>query len=157
MRSFIPLSLLSLLQVSSTFAVRFPFRVRTDPALRPRHDLHARANGSEGIKVTNTQNVQYIGNISLGGSQFDVVLDTGRLATLPSQLTGGLGPDRSCFLHSSDLWVAGTVPNSQDTGTSVTLSYAIGQANGEQCSARVLQYHHSCASFIFQVISTLQL
>lgn len=85
MRSFIPLSLLSLLQITSVFAIRFPFRVRTDPVLRPRHDLHARANGSEGIVVKNTQNVQYIGNISLGGSEFNVVLDTGRSVTLLSQ------------------------------------------------------------------------
>lgn len=85
MRSFIPLSLLSLLHVSTTFAIRFPFHVRTDPALRPRHNLHSRANSSEGISVTNTQNVQYLGNISLGGSQFEVVLDTGRSATLLAQ------------------------------------------------------------------------
>lgn len=85
MRSFIPLSLLFLIQASSVFAIRFPFRARTDPVLRPRHDLHTRANGSEGITVKNTQNVQYIGNITLGGSDFNVVLDTGRSATLLSQ------------------------------------------------------------------------
>jgi hypothetical protein len=34
------------------------------------------------------------------------------------------------FVRSSDLWVTGAVPNSTDTGTAASISYAIGEASG---------------------------
>ncbi|THH20587.1 hypothetical protein EW146_g784 [Bondarzewia mesenterica] len=112
MLSLSSLSLI-LLQLCSAFAVRFPFHVRNVENTRAaRSSIFQRANSSSdstvGISIRNSANIQYIGNITLGGNPFNVVLDTG----------------------SSDLWVAGTVPNAQDLGKSVTLPYAIGKAAG---------------------------
>jgi hypothetical protein len=33
-------------------------------------------------------------------------------------------------MHSSDLWVTGSVPGTTDTGVGVQISYAVGQASG---------------------------
>jgi len=70
--------------------------------------LQGRADIS-GQAIANTHNAEYISNITLGGQSIAVMLDTG----------------------SSDLWVTGSVPGSTDTGKSVTLSYAVGQAAGD--------------------------
>lgn len=45
-------------------------------------------------------------------------------------------------VDSSDLWVTGSVPGAQDTGTSLTLSYAIGNAAGVSC----LHFSHTAFS-----------
>ncbi|ETW81523.1 aspartic peptidase, partial [Heterobasidion irregulare TC 32-1] len=58
--------------------------------------------------LNNGQNVNYYTNITLGGQDFSVLVDTG----------------------SSDLYVAGSVPNAKDTGTSTAVVYAIGSAQG---------------------------
>ncbi|KAA1469688.1 acid protease [Dentipellis sp. KUC8613] len=109
MLSLVPLSLLLLLDIHSAFAVRVPVQGFPTTTLDTRSQaLHRRAQVA-GIPIRNSQNVQYIGNITLGGAPFPVVLDTG----------------------SSDLWVAGNVPNTQDAGKkAIQLSYAIGQAKG---------------------------
>jgi len=103
MRSFIPLSLVLLLDLQLSEAVKFPFRVRYTHA-----SLTRRANSSS-INVANTFNAEYISNITLGGRTIPVLLDTG----------------------SSDLWVTGDVLNTVDTGKSEKLSYAVGTAAGD--------------------------
>ena len=79
MRLPLPLSLLPLLFLTlPADALRFPFRTRV---LHPNvHALIPRAdtNTTVGVSIRNSQNIQYIGNISLGGIDFNVVLDTGR-------------------------------------------------------------------------------
>ncbi|KAI0784762.1 acid protease [Abortiporus biennis] len=115
MRSQLPTSLVFLLFGFTSYAVNIPFTVRTNPF--PSH-LHARdantststASSSAAIApVHNTKNAEYIANITLGGRLIPVLLDTG----------------------SSDLWVTGDVPNTKDTGKSVSLSYAVGNAAGD--------------------------
>jgi hypothetical protein len=59
--------------------------------------------------VHNTHNAEYIANITLGGRQIPVLLDTG----------------------SSDLWVTGDVPSTNDLGKSVSVAYAVGTAAGD--------------------------
>jgi len=122
MLSLLPFSLLSLLiglNYSSSSgngvnAVRVPFQVRTtspfspNPSSLSRRSLVSRAPGSI-IPVHNTHNAEYISNITLGGRQIPVLLDTG----------------------SSDLWVTGDVPNAKDLGKSVSLNYAVGNAHGD--------------------------
>ncbi|KAI0304312.1 aspartic peptidase domain-containing protein [Multifurca ochricompacta] len=58
--------------------------------------------------LDNGQNLKYFTNITLGQTSFSVSIDTG----------------------SSDLWVAGNVPNSNDTGISTGVEYAIGAISG---------------------------
>jgi len=101
--SLIPLSLL--LNVYSAFAVKFSFDARF---VKHAGRLQGRASIS-GQPIANTHNAEYISNITLGGQNIPVMLDTG----------------------SSDLWVTGSVPGSTDTGKSATLSYAVGQAGGD--------------------------
>ncbi|KAG9227436.1 hypothetical protein PTI98_010962 [Pleurotus ostreatus] len=58
--------------------------------------------------LTNKGDVSYYTNITLGGAEFTVLIDTG----------------------STDLWVAGKVPESQDTGKASGVTYAIGEVKG---------------------------
>ncbi|KAF8555757.1 acid protease [Imleria badia] len=84
----------------SALAVSIPFSLR---------NLPRQSSSSSVIPVGNTQNAFYYSNITLGGRQVSVMLDTG----------------------SSDLWVTGSVPGAQNTGNSLTLSYAVGNAAGD--------------------------
>lgn len=52
--------------------------------------------------------ISYYTNLTLGGSSYTVLIDTG----------------------SSDLWVAGSVPGSNDTGKTTGVSYAVGAVEG---------------------------
>ncbi|KAN0127405.1 Aspartic peptidase domain containing protein, partial [Lactarius tabidus] len=63
--------------------------------------------------LDNGQNLRYLTNFTLGGNQYSASIDTG----------------------SSDLWVAGVVPNSNDTGVSTSVQYAIGAISGPIKSA----------------------
>jgi hypothetical protein len=110
-----PLSLLlTLFSVYPTFAIRLPFEARhaTSPSpstLNRRADVSGSSTtGDAGVPVANTHNVLYISNITLGGQNVRVLLDTG----------------------SSDLWVAEDIPQTKDTGHSLSLSYAVGRASG---------------------------
>ncbi|KAH0831986.1 aspartic peptidase domain-containing protein [Lanmaoa asiatica] len=94
----------------SALAVSIPFTVRTDVT---HHHLPRQSSTSGVVPVGNTQNAFYYTNITLGGRQISVMLDTG----------------------SSDLWVTGSVPGAQDTGKSLTLSYAVGNAAGNVYTA----------------------
>ncbi|KAI0301931.1 aspartic peptidase domain-containing protein [Multifurca ochricompacta] len=62
-------------------------------------------NSTSGLDIANGA---YNINITLGGNQYSVLIDTG----------------------SSDLWVAGTVPRATDTGASASIQYAVGAAAG---------------------------
>jgi hypothetical protein len=78
-----------------------------------------------GISIKNGGNVIYGADINLGGNNFSVVLDTGRHVyprSLPPFLTHPT--------LSSDLWVAGTVSNTNNTGKQVSVAYAVGNVNG---------------------------
>jgi hypothetical protein len=76
--------------------------------------------------LDNAQNLNYFTNITLGEKKFSVTIDTGRYAIFCfSSLVSGLQP-----LTSSDLWVAGNVPNSNDTGVSTGVQYAVGGVYG---------------------------
>ncbi|CAA7262971.1 unnamed protein product [Cyclocybe aegerita] len=104
MRSLIPLSLLLTVLDTPVHAAVFPFTVRFGhPAPS---SLHRRAP----VPIGNTGNAQYVSNITIGGVTLPVLLDTG----------------------SSDLWVhfPKEVPTMTDTGTEVSLSYAVGKATG---------------------------
>lgn len=102
---FIPFSLLFLvdLQIQLSAAKIIPFHVRYAQS----NSLARRANSS--IPLVNTFDAEYISNITIGGRTIPVLLDTG----------------------SSDLWVTGDVPGTQDLGKSVKLSYAVGTAAGD--------------------------
>lgn len=115
MNPIIPLSLLlAVLNLCpSSFATIVPFEVRVNTP--PSSSLSRRANSS--IPISNTGNAQYIGNITVGGVEARVMLDTG----------------------SSDLWVAfpGNQPSSNNLGKSINLAYAVGTASGDVHSASV--------------------
>ncbi|KAG5644773.1 hypothetical protein DXG03_007681 [Asterophora parasitica] len=102
MRSLVPLSLLFTI-LDATYAIKVPFEIRTGST--PSTQL---ARRSVNLPVANNGNAQYIGNVTLGGVNVRVLLDTG----------------------SSDLWVAFPQAQGQSTdlGKSVTLAYAVGQA-----------------------------
>ncbi|KAL0960742.1 hypothetical protein HGRIS_005766 [Hohenbuehelia grisea] len=70
--------------------------------------LRRRGNVVGSSPLNNTGDVSYYTNITLGGSPFTVLIDTG----------------------SSDLWVAGTVKDSQDTGKNSGVTYAVGAVKG---------------------------
>lgn len=102
MLSGLPSSLFSLLLASASVvhAVNLSVHVRTSLAS---HGLHARDNKSI-IPVHNTRNAEYIANVTLGGREIPVLLDTGRCARSRSRLPypkliilqlGSLG-DRLC-------------------------------------------------------------
>ncbi|OCH88665.1 acid protease [Obba rivulosa] len=101
----LPAALLALL--FDVHALTFPVQVR--PSQRS-GSLHVRANGNNSLlPIHNTLNSEYITNITLGGRVIPVLLDTG----------------------SSDLWVTGNVSGSTDLGISTSLSYAVGNADGD--------------------------
>ncbi|KIJ62530.1 hypothetical protein HYDPIDRAFT_176370 [Hydnomerulius pinastri MD-312] len=94
----------------SAFGVKIPFSVHPSSPIDHTTTHVARQSSSNGsVPVGNTQNAFYYTNITLGSRAISVMLDTG----------------------SSDLWVTGSVPGAQDTGKSLTLSYAVGNAAGD--------------------------
>ncbi|EIW74697.1 acid protease [Coniophora puteana RWD-64-598 SS2] len=103
MRSLTSLPLLFALLAD---AATLPFHVHSPNSFLQSRQSSTSTNGT--IPVGNTQNSFYYSNITLGGRTISVMLDTG----------------------SSDLWVTGSVPSTTNTGKSVTLSYAVGQAKG---------------------------
>lgn len=73
--SLIPLSLLSLL-VTHVSAIRFPIQARS--VKRSGTGLTSRATAGGISTIKNTHNAEYIANITLGGKEIPVMLDTGR-------------------------------------------------------------------------------
>ncbi|KZT67267.1 acid protease [Daedalea quercina L-15889] len=105
MRHFsIPL-LLSFLALPTELvgAIRFDVQGR-----RSRH-LQRRASVTGTSGLTDSSDIQYYVNITLGGQDFQVEIDTG----------------------SADLYVAGNVTSSEDTGKSGGVTYAVGAVEGE--------------------------
>jgi hypothetical protein len=86
--------------------------------------IFSKRNNLTGVAVEDANNILYAVNITLGGAPFTVVLDTGRHGHSLIRFI--------CDSHptSSDLWVAGDIPGTQDTGKAADVSYAIGQAKG---------------------------
>ncbi|PSR78178.1 hypothetical protein PHLCEN_2v7510 [Hermanssonia centrifuga] len=69
-----------------------------------RGGLNRRASLTGTTSLNDTQDINYTTNITLGGNQFAVIIDTG----------------------SADFYVTGTVPGSVDTGKTASVQYAIG-------------------------------
>lgn len=95
---------LVLLYALNTNAVKFKtVGRRTKPV-----GLARRGNLAGSSPLTDNADISYYTNITMGGKSFNVLIDTG----------------------SADLWVAGTVPNAQDSGKTSGVHYAIGAVNG---------------------------
>lgn len=102
--------------------------------------------------LDNTQNLKYFANITLGGKDFSVQIDTGR------QAINTLFPLFNLqLLFSSDLWVAGDVPNSNDTGVSAGVQYAIGGVNGKVKTAPLTFLNFSVPDQAFSMFRNLSL
>ncbi|KAK0441623.1 aspartic peptidase domain-containing protein [Armillaria borealis] len=76
--------------------------------IRPRHELLRRGNFDGTAGLNNIKDIGYYTNLTLGRQLFTVQIDTG----------------------SSDLWVAGNITDSIDTGKSSEVIYAVGEAGG---------------------------
>lgn len=128
MRSLIPLSLLLTVFDTPVHGIVFPFHVRfSNPNSSP---LQRRSP----IPVSDIGNAQYVSNITVAGVKLPVLLDTG----------------------SSDLWAhfPGTVPTAMnDTGKSITLSYAVGNAAGDIVDAAVQLGNTTVASQAFLFVN----
>ncbi|KAH9963321.1 aspartic peptidase domain-containing protein [Russula dissimulans] len=68
-------------------------------------------------------------NITVGGQVFQATIDTGRWALL-SFVPLICAPRIHSYKLSSDAWVAGTVQNAKDAGTTAEVQYAVGSADG---------------------------
>ncbi|KAF8073930.1 aspartic peptidase domain-containing protein [Lyophyllum atratum] len=68
-----------------------------------------------GAKLNNTADVSYYADITMGGKHYTLLVDTG----------------------SSDLWIAGNVPNSDQTQFTSGVTYAVGSVNGPIKTAEV--------------------
>lgn len=139
MLTLLPASLLYLLiglnyTLHGVNAAKVPFQVRTTNPFASsvsKRSLFRRAptNPNAIIPVSNTHNAEYISNITLGGRQIPILLDTGRYREVALSLML-----LAEILHSSDLWVTGSVPTAKDVGKKVSLNYAVGNAHGtSQC------------------------
>ncbi|SJL07766.1 uncharacterized protein ARMOST_11116 [Armillaria ostoyae] len=76
--------------------------------VRPRHELLRRGNIDGTAGLNNVKDIGYYTNLTLGGQLFTVSIDTG----------------------SSDLWVAGNITDSIDTGKTSEVVYVVGEAGG---------------------------
>ncbi|KAK0202036.1 aspartic peptidase domain-containing protein [Desarmillaria ectypa] len=75
---------------------------------RTRHELLRRGNINGTATLSNNADISYYTNLTLGGEVFTALVDTG----------------------SSDLWVAGSITDSVDTGATSGVSYAVGGVKG---------------------------
>jgi hypothetical protein len=144
MHSFITLSFVSsLCSTFSVLALRIPFDAHVQtPASNP--TIHSpRQSSSNGIvPIGNTQNFFYYTNITLGGQNISVMLDTGRYESFVLGISYQLRVFVYLPIHSSDLWVSGTVSGATDTGSSLKLSYAVGTAAGQSLKVIALTIHY---------------
>ena len=102
--------------------------------------------------LDDSRNLKYFANITLGGKSFSVEIDTGRQAiNTPSSLFN-FQP-----LFSSDLWVAGYVPNSNDTGVSASVEYAVGSVNGNVKTAPLTFLNFTVPNQAFSMSRNLSL
>ena len=116
---------------------------------KPRSHVHEREHISG---LDNSQNLDYYTNITLAGMQFHVQIDTGRrVINTPFSLFN------LQLLLSSDLWVAGDVPNANDTGVSAGVQYAIGGVNGKVKTAPLTFLNFSVPDQAFSMFQNLSL
>ncbi|KAI0771200.1 acid protease [Trametes elegans] len=126
MRSLLPVLSFLVLLAAHGRALNLAVNVRQRAAAA----LAARADGQNVVPVANTRNSEYIANITLGGRQIPVLLDTG----------------------SSDLWVTGSVPGAKDVGKSVSLSYAVGRAAGDVYTANLQLANYTVQNQAFLLV-----
>ncbi|KAK7048656.1 peptidase A1 domain-containing protein [Favolaschia claudopus] len=109
MFSKLPVSLLAFVLFSDvSCALRLQFEGRHIPLEQRLKGLHRRNALAGSSPLQDSADLQYTTNITVGGAQFNVLIDTG----------------------SSDLWVAGSVSSASDTGKAASISYASGGAAG---------------------------
>lgn len=102
--------------------------------------------------LDNAQNLKYFANMSLGGNYYSVEIDTGR------QEINTLLPFYDLqLLFSSDLWMSGDVPNSNDTGVSASVQYAVGGVNGKVKTAPLTFLNYSVPDQAFSMFRNLSL
>ncbi|KIJ17962.1 eukaryotic aspartyl protease [Paxillus involutus ATCC 200175] len=107
--SLLPLSLLGAVSGSHAAHLQLSGRTESSPA-----ELQRRGSMTGTIvQLGDSQNVQYMTNVSLNGAPFSVMIDTG----------------------SSDLWVSAPVPGAVSQNYHASVSYASGEAQGGVMSA----------------------
>ncbi|KAF8230075.1 acid protease [Tricholoma matsutake] len=106
------LAYLIALSCTTIHAFRIDLHGQRKPANKPR--ITRRANIT-GVQLNDTADISYYANLSLGGRTFQLLVDTG----------------------SSDLWVAGNVPNTNDTKFTASVQYAVGSVQGPVQTARL--------------------
>ncbi|RPD62708.1 acid protease [Lentinus tigrinus ALCF2SS1-7] len=105
-----------LLLASSDLILASRFGIYGRPrSKQPSGELARRASIVGNTSISNVGDVEYLTDITLGGKKFSVQIDTG----------------------SSDLWVAGDVPNAQDTGKTAKVTYAVGGVSGSVKTAEL--------------------
>ncbi|THH07701.1 hypothetical protein EW145_g3204 [Phellinidium pouzarii] len=115
-------------------AVKIPFEVHTVSSfsgLTSSSTSSSYLERRDPVAIKNVANSIYVSDITLGGRTIPVMLDTG----------------------SSDLWVTGQVSNSQDSGKSVTLEYAVGEAAGDILYANLTFGNHSVSNQAFLLVT----
>lgn len=116
--SSLPCLLSSLFFLDFSNALRMPINGKRTPTLVPRE---------AGVSsLNNSADISYYTDITLNGTTFSVLIDTGRYVW--PQFTSIL---LKSFLHySSDLWVVGDVSGAVKTGSSASVTYAVGSVSG---------------------------
>jgi hypothetical protein len=96
-----------------------------DSTTRRSVDISTFGNGS--TSLSSKQDISYFCNITLGGTEFEVLIDTGRYVAaklmFPLQML-------TVLYVSSDLWVSGDVPGAKNLSIPVGVKYASGSASG---------------------------
>lgn len=91
-----------------------------------------RAPGVTSSELNNTADVSYYVDLELEGKAFQLLLDTGRCVGSSYICKGGsvIFFSKYAYVSSSDLWVAGDVPNSKSTQFTGGVNYAVGGVQG---------------------------
>ncbi|KAH9851503.1 acid protease [Lenzites betulinus] len=104
-----PLTFSLVLLCSNELATAFRLHLRGVSSPQPaRANLGTRATVAGNASVSNVGDVKYLTDITLGGQAFSIQIDTG----------------------SSDLWVAGAVPQTTGTGKSASVQYVSAGVQG---------------------------
>lgn len=142
---------LAILCFEGAQGLRLPLERRARPlgALSARSLL--RRDGGN-TSLTNLHNNLFVSNITIGGQQYTVqmgesfICERERTPTHSSDTDSGrharfepiIRISANLNLFSSDLWVSGTPPGSSiNTGSTVSIEYALGVANGTCASIEV--------------------
>ncbi|KAK0187819.1 aspartic peptidase domain-containing protein [Armillaria mellea] len=92
----------------SSYSSGLQLKIEGQRNVRTRHELLRRGNIDGTAVLDNINDLHYYTNLTLGGQLFTVEIDTG----------------------SADLWVAGNITDSVDTGVMSEIAYAEGGAKG---------------------------